>query len=225
MVELDVELLHQLTINGFDNGAGSMHGATEGFGKLLRLVAARQRDELETIVNEQVTGQRDPAVGRIAEHGPIGLFGEQFCAHRQVSSAGRSQRKIQKQPAQTDQPMQPEAEHGHVLAGDLAKIRTVRAPVARRARHPMPFDDWHRPTINGALPIGAQVQQAQATLPNEMASIHQRAVPVKPVLRWHIRKHVLLRFPLAHQRGFFVPRSAFADQRHCQQLAGPALRR
>lgn len=121
--------------------------------------------------------------------------------------------------------MQPEAEHGHVLAGDLAKIRTVRAPVARRARHPMQFDDWHRPTINGALPIGAQVQQAQATLPNEMASIHQHAVPVKPVLRWHIRKHVLLRFPLAHQRGFFVPRSAFADQRHCQQLAGPALRR
>src|SRR5262249_52797325 len=108
MIELNVELLSQLTIDGFDNLADSVEGATEGLGQLAVLVAARQGEEFEPIVRQELLSQLSAHVAFVAKDGQIPMLRQQFRADGQVGSTGRSQFKIQNQTTQTNQQMQAE---------------------------------------------------------------------------------------------------------------------
>src|SRR5438034_4592728 len=132
VVDLNVELLGQLTVDGLDNLANGVERASDGLRRLVGLVAARQGHQVEAILAEQLTSQFSADVALVAKDGQIGMFGQQFSAHIKISRTGGSQLKIQDHPAQADQQMQLEAEDGDFLAGNLAKIRAMRCPVACR---------------------------------------------------------------------------------------------
>src|SRR5258708_20672687 len=210
VIDLDVELFSQLTIDGLDNLADRVKSAADGFGGLVGLVAPGQGSELEEIVVEQLASHFSADVALVAKHGQVGILSQQFSTDGQVSSTSRGQLKIQNDPAQTDQHMQLETKDGELLAGDFAKISAMRGPVACRARHQMKLGDWYWQGVNGRLSIRTQIQRSQYRLPDDVESCHQRPTPtVKAALCRNMRKQIALLTPLT-------------PQRPCQPLAGTA---
>src|SRR5712691_10818787 len=90
VIELKVELLSQLSINRLDNLAHSIEGALEGWRELLKLVATRQGEQLETIMEHQLASQLCADVAFVTKDGQVGMVSQQFSTNVQVSSAGRS---------------------------------------------------------------------------------------------------------------------------------------
>src|SRR5258708_3055092 len=161
VVDLNVELLSQLSVDGLDNLAHGIERTCDGWRRLVGLVAAGQGHQVQAILTQQMTRQFGADVALIAKDGQISMFSQQFSAHTQISSTGRSQLKIQDQTAQTDQQMQLEAEAGDFRAFNLAKVSAVSSPVTCRAGHQMKLDHWHRHRADRTLPIGAQVHYPQ----------------------------------------------------------------
>ena len=226
MVDLKVELLGQLPIDGFNNLADGIEGVAQGFRGLAGLVAAGQGQEREPIMVEQLESQFSTDVALIAKDGQVGMFGQEFGPDRQVSGVGWCQLEIQDQPSQTDQQVQLEAENGDFLADNLAKVGTMSGPIARRTRHQMKLDDWHGQRVNRTLPIRAQIQQPQHALSYDVKGIHQCSTPpIKATLRWNMRKQIPMLSPLTKHRRFHVPSPTFTHQRHRQQLTVAALSR
>lgn len=135
VIDLNVELLDQLTIDGLDDLPDGIEGFPNGRWRLVGLVTSRQGHEFEAVVLEQLPRQIGADVALVAKDSQIGVFGQQFSTHRQIRGTGRSQFKIQNQPAQSDQQMQFETENGDFLAGTLAIIGPVRRPIAGRTGH------------------------------------------------------------------------------------------
>src|SRR5437016_3997183 len=198
MIDLNVELLGQLTVDGLDDLADRIERASGGLRRLVGLVATRQGHQAESILSEELVSQISTDVAFVAKDGQIGMLGQQFSADVQVGCTGTCQFKIQDQPAQTDQQMQLEAEDSDFLAGDFAEISAMSSPIARRARYQMEFDHGHRQRVNGGLPIRAQVQPAQHRLSNNVEGVQQRPTPtVKATLRRNIGKQVSVFAPVA----------------------------
>src|SRR5229473_8001633 len=90
VIELNVELFGQLTIDGFNNLTHSVKSAREGFGQLVFLVATRQGCEFEAVLSQQLTGQFSADVAFVSEDSQILMLCQQFSADVQVSDTGGS---------------------------------------------------------------------------------------------------------------------------------------
>src|SRR5947209_4667338 len=84
MIELKVELLSQLSINRLDDLAHSIEGPLEGWRELLKLVAVRQGEQLEAIMEQQLSGHLRADVALIPKDRQVGMFGQQFSPNVQV---------------------------------------------------------------------------------------------------------------------------------------------
>src|SRR5260221_1023383 len=115
VIELNVELLSQLTIDGLDNLTNSIERAANSLSGLVGLITTGQGPEFEAIIAQQLASQFGADVAFITEDCQIGVLCQQLSTDRQVSRTGRSQLKIQDQPAQADQQMQFEAKDGDCL--------------------------------------------------------------------------------------------------------------
>src|SRR5258708_3963297 len=226
MIELKVELLSQLSINRLDDLAYSIEGPLECLRELLKLVATRQGEQLEMIVEQQLLGYFSTDIAFVAKDRQVGMFDQHFSSNGQVSHTGRSQLEIQDQPAQTDQQMQLEAEDGDFLAGNLAKIGSVCSPIACRTGYQVKLNHRHGHRINNGLSIRAQVQHSQHRLADDIKGIHQGPTPtIEPTLGGNVREQVPVFLPLTQHRRFLVPFSAFPHQRPGQQFTVRALAR
>src|SRR5436305_8725458 len=106
VVDLNVELLSQLTVDGLDNLAHGIERTRDSWRRLVGLVAAGQGHQVEVILTQQVTRQFGADVALIAKDGQISMVSQKFSAHTQISSTGRRQLKIQDQAGPTDPHMQ-----------------------------------------------------------------------------------------------------------------------
>ncbi len=131
VIDLNVEVLHQLPVDGFDDLPDGIEGLTNRRRRLSGLVTPRQGHQLEPVILEQLPSQVRADVAFIAKDCQIGVFRQEFGAHRQVGSTRGRQLEIQDQPAQADQQVQFEAKDGDFLAGTLAIVGPMRRPIAR----------------------------------------------------------------------------------------------
>src|SRR5215813_3200048 len=84
MVDLKVELLGQLAVDGFDNLPDGIEGASDGFRGLIGLVGTRQRHEVETIVMQQLAGQFSTDIAFVTKDGQVGMLSQQLRADVQI---------------------------------------------------------------------------------------------------------------------------------------------
>src|SRR5215831_3423930 len=110
VIDLEVELLCQLTIDRLDDLPNRVESATDGFRQLVGLVATRQGREFQAIVTQQLACQFNADIAFVAKDGQIRVFGQQFRPNCQIGGMGGCQLKVQDQSTQTDQQMQFEAE-------------------------------------------------------------------------------------------------------------------
>ena len=73
--------------------------------------------------------------------------------------------------------MQFVAENRLLLAGDFAKVRAICRPIPGRTGDQMKFHDRYRQTVNRAVAIRRQIQEAQHRLLDQLESLHQVASP------------------------------------------------
>lgn len=95
MIDLDIELFDQLTIDSFNHLTNGVESLANGWWRLDGLVAAGQSHAAEAIGFEQLPCQVSTDIGFVAKDGQVGLFGQQFSAHPQISGTGGSQLQIQ----------------------------------------------------------------------------------------------------------------------------------
>src|SRR5258708_37855373 len=81
VVDLNVELLSQLTIDGLDNLANGSERTCDVLQRLVGLVAAGQGHQMQAILMQQLTRQFGTDVAFVAKDGQIGMLGQQFSAN------------------------------------------------------------------------------------------------------------------------------------------------
>src|SRR5258708_29216972 len=89
MIDLQVELLSQLAVDGLDNLSNRIEGAADSLRRLVGLVTTGQGHQLEAIVPQQLAGQLRTDIAFVTKDGQISVFRQQFSANSQVSGMSR----------------------------------------------------------------------------------------------------------------------------------------
>lgn len=88
MVDLDMEMVGELCIDGLDHLAHSVEEMLERGRQLLVLIATRQGPQLDAVVLPQLSSLLCADVGFIAQHLKIVMLAEQLEPHAQISLVG-----------------------------------------------------------------------------------------------------------------------------------------
>ena len=90
----------------------------------------------------------------------------------------------------------------------------------------MKLHNFHRQTVDQALPVLGNIQPAEHNAANEIDRLCQIASPaVEAALTGQARKEISVFSPVAEHLGFHFPSATLADQDHRDQLTIAACRR
>jgi hypothetical protein len=224
VVRLDGKLPRQLTIHGFDQLAHGIVQVLNSRQDLHFLVRAREGAQPNAVVRPQFRGLRGANVGFVAQDFQIGMVTQQFTARLQIRTIGGGQFKVQDQPTERDEQMQPIAKDGLLFRNRLAIRRLKGFPIATRTRHQVKLQGRDRQTIDQTLSVLAQIQTAHQHLPDQVHRLHQVPPPaVEAALRRKARKQMPVVLPTTQQFCFQMPAATFPNQSHRHQFTISAL--
>jgi len=219
IILLNGELPRQLPIHGFDQLTDGVMKMLERIRNLLLLVRPWDGSQANSVLFPQFGGFGRTDVAFVTQHFQIRVFVQQLKARFQISAIGRSQFKIEYQPAHGDQQVQSIAKEGLFFGHRLSISRIMSLPVTHRTRHQMKQHHRDGQTVQNALTILAQIQTAQDDHPDQVDRSHQiPATTIETTLGRNVRKQVPNAFPATQQFSFHVPAPAFTNQTHRDQL-------
>ena len=89
VVDLNVELLLELVVDGLDDLASAIEHAADGWGQLPLLVAAGDGEEGDPALLPEGSGKHGTNGGLVSADGEVGVLAQQFLADGQVAGIGR----------------------------------------------------------------------------------------------------------------------------------------
>ena len=89
VVDLNVELLLELVVDGLDDLASAIEHAADGWGQLPLLVAARDGEEGDPALLPEGSGKHGTNGGLVSADVEVGVLAQQFLADGQVAGIGR----------------------------------------------------------------------------------------------------------------------------------------
>ena len=89
VVDLNVELLLELVVDGLDDLASAIEHAADGWGQLPLLVAAGDGEEGDPALLPEGSGKHCTNGGLVSDDVEVGVLAQQFLADGQVAGIGR----------------------------------------------------------------------------------------------------------------------------------------
>src|SRR5262249_31071920 len=133
---------------------------------------------------------------------------------------GRGQLEVDNRTADRSQQMQAVAVEGLLFDPTLAKDSAVRSLITSRTRYQMKLYHRHGQAGDHTLTILGHIQHTQNHLADVVERVAQVAPPaIEAAAFGQDRKQMTVVLPLSKQVRFFIPFTAFTDNRHRDQFA------
>ena len=219
MIDLQMELLDQLTIDGLDELPEVVVQMAVSGRDLDGLIRTRERQQANRPFGLQSRSKARADVPFIAQHREILMLGQQFRSDGNIRLIGRSQFEVPNDPVEGDKQMQFIAKERLLLGGAAAERCPVCSPFRTGRRNVIELDHGHRQAVNDTVRILGEIQDVQDRSTQHGESVLQlAATAVEAGAAGQMRKEIPMLLPARDEIGFAVPATAFADQRDRQQF-------
>ncbi len=198
VIDLDLEHLGKLMIDGFDHLSNAIQKSALFCGHLNFLIAAWQGHQPDAVVGEEFGGFIGADVSLITQNAQVGMFAKHFKTDFQIIDIGWGQFEIEDQSTQGDEQVQLEAEDGLLFRRHFAVSGFKSSPIARRTGHQIELNHRQRQAVDHTLPILSNIQAFQDHLADQVEGIHQiSSTTIETALGWNVGKQMAIFSPLA----------------------------